>query len=163
MSAPYASHLPVLRAVLATYKPKRVLELGSGPYSTPLFLDAGVKLTSLETDDEWFMKAEAFADFDLRLVENVAESLPLLIDFDLVFVDDSHDLAERERTIRAVLSQSHPLTVLHDAEVREYRAAITELSDCTFICTVNPHVAIAFPDGFDRRYDALLEAINKEL
>lgn len=160
---PYASHLPILRAVLAAYKPKRVLELGSGPHSTPLFLDAGVKLTSLETDDDWFMQAEERGDFDVRLVENVAESLPALTDYDLVFVDDSDTLDDRLATIRAALSQPHPLTVLHDAEVPEYRAAITELSRCIFVCTVDPHVAIAYPEGYDRRYGPLLKAIQREL
>jgi predicted O-methyltransferase YrrM len=159
---PYASHLPTLRAVLRTYSPKRVLELGTGPHSTSLFIEAGVTLTSLETSGAWHEKAQGYGEFDLRLVDDVATCLPSLTDYDLVFVDDSDNLADRERSIRAVLSQPHPLTVIHDAEVPEYRTAIRELGNGIFVCTHAPHTAIVYPEGFDRRYEALLQAIQEE-
>ena len=163
MIDPYATHLPVLRAVLATYSPKRVLELGAGPHSTPLFLEAGVRLTSLETNAEWFMKAEEKANFDIRLVENAADSLPPLTRYDLVFVDDSHDAEHREQTLRAVLSQPHPLTVIHDAEIPEYRMVMRELSDPLYVCALEPQTALCWPEGADRRYPDLLKALNGEL
>jgi hypothetical protein len=163
MSDPYATHLPVLRAVLKTYEPKRVLELGIGMHSTPLFLNAGVSLTSLETNGSWFCRAENLADFDIRLVDDIPASLPSLTDYDLVFVDDSDNATDRERTIRAVLSQPHPLTVIHDAEVPEYRAAMKELSDPLFICAMTPHTALCWPEGADRKYTDLLAALNGEL
>lgn len=114
MSDPYATHLPVLRLVLALVKPLSVLELGAGEYSTRFFLDAGVGLTTLESDETWFHKAEGYGDFDLRLVEDM--SLPPLDLYDLVFIDNGTSAAERSPVIRDVLSQPHPVTVIHDAE-----------------------------------------------
>ena len=140
----YASHLPVLQMMLGLVKPKRVLELGSGPHSTPLFLQAGVKLTSLETDEGWFMKAEGYGDFDLRLVEDVVESLPLIGDFDLVFIDNSDNETDREKAIRAVLSQAHPVTVIHDAEYPLYRAAIEEAKNYMIFSDLVPHTAVCW-------------------
>ena len=140
----YASHLPVLQMMLGLVKPKRVLELGCGSHSTPLFLQAGVKLTSLETDEEWFMKAEGYGDFDVRLVEDVVESLPLLTDFDLVFIDNSDNETDREKAIRAVLSQDHPVTVIHDAEYPLYRAAIEEAKNYMIFSDLVPHTAVCW-------------------
>ena len=54
-ASPYATHLPVLSAASSVMKVRSVLELGSGPFSTPLFLGRRVfpdleKLISHEDD-----------------------------------------------------------------------------------------------------------------
>ena len=121
----YASHLPVLRMVLALAKPKRVLELGMGSYSTPAFLASPLeRLVSIETVPEWAVAADYDERHTIRVVEDTAEALPDLHDFDLVFIDNDDNPTDRERAIRAVLSQEHPATVIHDAENPAYQAAI---------------------------------------
>ena len=47
----WATHQPLIRAVLALYDPKFVLELGAGMYSTPLFI--GREFMCIENDIEW--------------------------------------------------------------------------------------------------------------
>lgn len=122
---PYASHLPTLRFVLALVKPKRVLELGAGIYSTPLFLacPSVERLETIETDERWV--PEPSERLTVRLVKDTVEALPEdLTAYDLVFIDNADNPADRERTIRAVLEQSHPVTVIHDADI--YDEAINQ-------------------------------------
>jgi predicted O-methyltransferase YrrM len=134
VSDPYGSHLPTLAYVLAKVQPKRVLELGMGRYSTPMFLywPSVEWLHSLETDPEW---AEEFTDDKLlvSLVDDVAENLPDLTAYDLVFIDDSDNATDRQRTIRAVLSKEHPVTVIHDADFPPYVQAMAEFVDDVWV------------------------------
>lgn len=84
-TAPYGTHVPVLMAAIALIKPKRILELGSGFYSTPLFLDkrycpSVTQLTSIETDASWFEHVRSVLGedqrWDSRLIQtSVAEWL----------------------------------------------------------------------------------------
>lgn len=126
MSDPYASHLPTLKFVLALVKPRLVLELGAGLYSTKAFLDCPSveRVRSIETDREWAKRVQD-ERLTMRVVDDTVAELPHnLMDYDLVFIDNADNPADRERAIRAVLGREHPVTVIHDAEV--YAAAITE-------------------------------------
>lgn len=138
-SDPYASHLPVLQALPSAFSIERVLELGAGLHSTPAFLALpGLKhLTSVENDPQWAARVRSDDErHDVLVVEgSIADNLPPLEDYDLVFIDDSTSAHERARTIRAVLSQPHPPVVIHDAEVPEYAAAIVE-------CGAGPATAV---------------------
>ena len=145
MTDPYASHLPILRMVLGLVKPKRVLELGAGNYSTPCFLECPTveRLVTLETDPEWVPAVDP--KLTLHIVEDAAEELPDLRSYDLVFVDNADNAADRERAIRAVLTQPHPPTVIHDADYPSYRKAITDLAENHWIFTdYFPHTAVAW-------------------
>jgi predicted O-methyltransferase YrrM len=125
---PYSSHLLLLRSLLRTARPERVLEFGAGLYSTPCFLERPElkRIVSVEADPEWRKKVAHHCD-DSRLV--LRPDKRVLPDaFDLIFIDDGGSAAERLDTIRFVLSQTHPTTVIHDAEVPEYAAAIKELA-----------------------------------
>jgi ubiquinone/menaquinone biosynthesis C-methylase UbiE len=52
----WATHQPLIKAVMELYKPAFVLELGSGIYSTPLFLSYGVEFVTIENDKGWCQK-----------------------------------------------------------------------------------------------------------
>jgi hypothetical protein len=52
-AAVYSSHVPLIRAALEVFRPRHVLELGAGTYSTTQFLRAESS-TSLEQDDSWY-------------------------------------------------------------------------------------------------------------
>ena len=112
-ATPYATHMPVLIALAVVVRPRRVLELGSGPFSTSLFLDKDVfpdleTLVSYEDDEEWapvVMDALGTATrLDFRMVDEVREAVPVadLDSFDLIFIDDSRTAGERSQTIRTV-------------------------------------------------------------
>lgn len=50
----WQTHQPLIKAVMDLYKPKFILELGQGPFSTPLFIKDGIEFLSLENDIEWY-------------------------------------------------------------------------------------------------------------
>lgn len=141
----YASHLKVLTTVLNTYKPKRVLEYGSGRHSTPLFLSRPhvEKLTVVESDFVWRreLTTEYRDDRMTVLVEGYANPR----NYDLVFIDDGVNADQRCRTIRNVLSRKHPVVVIHDAEVPEYRKLMEELADEVLIYRTEPDTAVVLP------------------
>ena len=52
----WSSHQPLIRAVLAEFKPRYILELGMGEYSTPIFIDYSPEfMLSVENDVKWQM------------------------------------------------------------------------------------------------------------
>jgi predicted O-methyltransferase YrrM len=154
---PFSTHLPLL-TTLGMLRPIRsVLELGSGPFSTPLFLDRTVypdleRLVSYEDVPEWeaVVREAAGPDprLDLRMVPAVSEAVPVgeLGDFDLIFIDDSRRLAERARTIKTV-GQTRPraIVVIHDIEWRPYyRAAKRGFDHVLPVVAFTPQVAMCW-------------------
>lgn len=146
MSEDYGSHLPVLQAVMGLIKPRSVLELGAGDHSTPFFLSQPIeRLVSVETDPKW---REQIAELHIgqgRL--NLHSSLNYLkrdslAGFDLIFIDDGTCAEEREESIRWVLSQKHPPTVIHDAEV--YATAIDEFTSDYAVIPTKPETAVVW-------------------
>lgn len=49
----WATHQPLIKVVMEIFKPGFVLELGTGFYSTPLFIDYGTNLMVVDNDLEW--------------------------------------------------------------------------------------------------------------
>jgi len=80
----WASHQPLINAILDLYDPKFVLELGVGMYSTPLFRYRNAMF--IENDKEWIEKMEA--EFGVNIHYHETE----INDFDLV-----DDLTEDQR------------------------------------------------------------------
>jgi hypothetical protein len=142
MRDPYASHLSVLTTLLNTYHPERVLEYGSGKYSTPLFLSRRhiKKLTVVEQDLVWRQEL-VYNNHDPRMTV-LAEGNPSPMNYDLILIDDGITSEQRCRTIRAVLSRRHPVVVIHDAEVEEYRELMDELAEEVLIYRTGPDTAV---------------------
>jgi predicted O-methyltransferase YrrM len=152
---PYATHLPILAALARIYSIRRVLELGSGPYSTSLYLDRRVfpdleVLVSLEDDFDWgrvvLDAVGEDARLDLRMVSAVREAVPKdLSGFDLIFVDDSRTSAERSATIASVFRASPSgIVVVHDYEQRCYRVAARGFSRRFIFSTFTPQVGVCW-------------------
>lgn len=152
-SNPYATHVPVLLSVSRIVRPKSVLELGSGPFSTSLFLNSDAfpdleRLVSFEDDSKWadIVSSEVGDDprFDYRLVDRVPNAVPDdLSRYDLIFVDDSTVTPDRVETIRRVLGQNpQGLVVVHDFENRFYRAAARGKSRQYIMGTFTPQVGL---------------------
>lgn len=118
--AGYETHL----AVLETLAFRHVLEFGAGPHSTRFFIERAETVCSVEGDDEWFEWATGeYIDADnLTLTRTRPRSL---VEFDLILIDDGQTAAQRVETLVWVLSRKRrPPTVVHDAEVPEYRAVL---------------------------------------
>ena len=145
----YSSHLPILKAVLRSTNPKRVLEYGAGEHSTAALLahPSVETVVSYEPDNDWKAKirAEHKGETRLRFTKS-KDHCP--VNFDLIFIDDGTKEAERLETIEHVLSQAHPTVVIHDADVPAYLDAIGRLSDDFSVFPTNPDTAVVAPCEF---------------
>ncbi len=154
----YATHLPVLIGLARLLPVKRVLELGSGRYSTAAFLGRKafpdlVTLESIEDDPAWFKQMAALAGSDprakLRLVPApLRNSLPPDIDrhYDVVFVDDSPDAIQRAATIHRLsqLRLHQSVIVIHDYEIKAIRQAARGFAHRVEFTAFNPTTALAW-------------------
>ncbi len=139
---PYTTHVPVLIALGQRLKVERVLELGSGLFSTPLFLDTAffpdlVRLDSHEDDSSWAHQVSALIGTDPRLTLTKVEAKVWeqiaglsLHQYDLIFVDDSRELVDRARTLTelARCSLGGAVLVIHDFEHAAYRQPVSKFS-----------------------------------
>jgi predicted O-methyltransferase YrrM len=169
---PYATHTPILMGIGRSQKIRKVLELGSGPYSTAIFLDREVfpdleSLVSYEDDPEWLPVVQAAVGddprLDLRMVNAVRESVPDDIsDFDLIFIDDSRSPAERSQTIASV-REKHPraIVAIHDYEQRPYRAAARGFDQRHVVGTFTPQVGVCYNNSANVDEDALFLALRR--
>lgn len=160
---PYATHLPVLVGLARLRPIRRVLELGSGLHSTPLFLNRHIytdldSLVSLEDDPAWTETVRASAGhdsrLDLRTVAHVSAAIPRDIsEFDLIFVDDSRTCTERTATIIAVHERNpRGLVAIHDFEQRSYRRAGRLFANQLVFNSLTPQVGLLWSTAdVDRR------------
>lgn len=143
----YSSHLPTLRRVLRDFPIKRVLETGSGLYSTAFFLARGVELVSIENNPDWGQPKRPRHDF--RLVDGpVWQHLPPLEGFDLIFVDDDPP-EEREETLRRVLAAAPALVVAHDADHNKFDEILSGFAQYRD-SSRKPHTAVLHPRPNER-------------
>lgn len=133
----YATHTPILIGVAALTSPRRILELGSGKFSTPTLNDPALFPTAehihtMEDDAEWADIVRALpldpARSCFELVPSIRDRLSEmdLSSHDLIFVDNAVSTAERAATLRIVLDRARAdaVIVMHDFEWRAYRAEV---------------------------------------
>jgi len=126
LTDPYSTHMPVLQAVGKLINPRRVLEFGTGIYSTLTFLNrnyyAGlVTLHAIENDPSWIERIKQLTDDRrLRYVEHPAD----LDGYDIIFVDNGQSDHDRMLVIRALVAAgvTGPV-IIHDSELQQYRDA----------------------------------------
>src|SRR5437016_13483683 len=102
---PAATHIPILIALSKLITVNKVIELGTGLYSTPLFLNRSVypflqSLHSYENNVSWINKVkQSIKDPRLNLVEvngpmySAASELDFSA-FDIILIDDSVTIAD---------------------------------------------------------------------
>jgi hypothetical protein len=134
---PYATHLPVLVGVAAACRPERLVEFGSGDFSTLAFVDESVfpsllQIESYENDLHWMRHMEAMLANTRRVTcrfvdGRMRDAVPgaNLGAADLIFIDDSKSAWERAYTVRQVarLCGEGPITIVHDYELPAIRVA----------------------------------------
>jgi len=138
----FATAMPVLIGLSSLLPVKKVLEFGSGFYSTSLFLNKSIfpdliELTSYENDLSWYnnVKSKIGDDNRIKLIYincemNSVVSKIKLSEYDLIFIDDSIDSISRSETIKKVINQcdSQNIIVIHDYEIKRYRQASKGIS-----------------------------------
>lgn len=125
----WSSHYPILVKVLNQIQTGDVLELGMGPFSTPLLhwlcVDKGLKLFSFDNDPKYwelnqkFATATSFHQMSLILNDNwddLWQGPFSLADkhFSVAFVD--HKPAKRRYLDIAKLAKLADLVIIHDSE-----------------------------------------------
>jgi hypothetical protein len=81
----WATHQPLIKAVMELYAPHFILELGSGIYSTPLFKDSN--LLCIENDKDWVELLKH--DMNINIIHH---DLGDVHDYDLV-----NDISEKQK------------------------------------------------------------------
>ncbi len=160
---PFATHIPVIVGVAAACLPQRLVEFGSGNYSTLAFLDETVfpslvQVESYENNLYWMQQMEAKLAGNPRVVCRFFEgrmrgavSGANLTEADLIFIDDSPSGWERSHTLIEVARNcgDRPITIVHDYELPtlrltcrmfEHRFAFTTFTpQCCAVWNGNPH------------------------
>ena len=119
----YSTHVLILQDIIKNYPIQNAIEFGMGYYSTPIFIDNGCKLTSIEMHQrEFFLQTSAKhsgkADFHLMLGEDLAvDYLKTTSEWDMVFVD-GHEKS-RDRVINEAFKHTQ-MIMCHDSEAKIY-------------------------------------------
>lgn len=121
----FASHVPTLTAIAASFPITTVLEFGAGVHSTPLFLNRDAfpdveSVVSHEHRADWIAKVRSEVDderLDLRLTP--IEAMPShVVPSDLAFIDCNDGPVDDYSTRRRLLDVCRQcgIVVVHDAE-----------------------------------------------
>jgi CheY-like chemotaxis protein len=152
---PYGTHIPVLIATAKIRTIRSVLELGGGEFSTPLFLRRDAfpdleRLVVVESDPDWLPHIERHTTRDQRATVTFATDIAsvvadLEIDrYDLILVDDSADVGDRSRTIKAVAGSrpTNAIVAVHDFEIIQYRVAARGFGRPVVVREFTPQTAL---------------------
>lgn len=154
----FASHIPILIGLTNVLKPKTILELGPGLYSTKLFLNESslpnlIKFVCLESDYEWLEKVKPLfnqsTNHQLLYTSGKVSSYVKKIDdfFDLVFIDDSYTLDDRAESIKNIsesASLNKALIVIHDYEETKYQIASEKFSNRYIFRCFYPRIGVVW-------------------
>ncbi len=113
----WGSHIPILRYINNILRVEKVLEVGSGIYSSRTFLDKKyfpdlISVQSFETNKKWYkyMRKTKDARYSINLIKHVY-NFPEF--YDLIFVDGSE--SDRKK-IMGTMPKSGTIFVMHDSE-----------------------------------------------
>jgi hypothetical protein len=172
---PYATHLPVLVGVASAFRLERVVEFGSGDFSTLTFLDQVVfpnvlRIESYENNLEWMQHVQARLAGNPRAVCHFFEGRMRdavcradLAAADLIFIDDSPSGWERAHTIKELAREylERPMTIVHDYDLPAIRVACRKFEH-RFPFTFFTPQSCAVWNG-DRHRRTLLEGVAQRI
>lgn len=154
-----ASHLPVLALAARVAPIRKVVEFGSGRFSTRAFLDRRLfpdleSLTSYEDDEKWAQRARELVSPDtrwaLRPVSDTGASARLIYaggvsGADLVLVDNGRDRASKRGVLVEALFRTDfaGLVLLHDADDKMNRNALSVFPNCRLFAPARGHPTTA--------------------
>lgn len=144
----WATHQPLLKAVLKLYKPEFALELGAGFHSTLALKEAGINYLSIDDDKEWAgymvdayktnvvwhdtgMKNSnmPFTDLKIGEIEKLADyykAIPIEVKKNILFVD--HFTCGRIIAINTLKSKFDAI-IFHDCQPEGQKAFSYDLID----------------------------------
>jgi len=158
---PYSSHIPVLIGISSIINIKNILELGSGSYSTGLFLNKKAypnleRLDSYEDDLQWGRKIANDFSKDQRLHLNIV-NYPInqnlvninYAQYDLIFIDDSQKSSDRAKTIKEICNNNlgNSILIIHDFEMDSYRKAAKKIKHYFTFSSYTPCTGVLWQKG----------------
>jgi hypothetical protein len=172
---PFATHIPVLVGVAAACLPQRLVEFGSGNFSTLAFLDEAVfpslvHVESYENNLYWMQQMEAKLAGNPRVTCHFFEgrmrgavSGANLAAADLIFMDDSPSGWERSHTLIEVARTcgERPTTIVHDYELPTLRLACLKFDHRFAFATFTPQCCAVWNGNPQRK--TLLDGVAKRL
>jgi hypothetical protein len=126
----YQTHEPILRSIGKLFPEiKRVLEYGSGIYSTGLFLDRDVfpnleKLDSTENDCGWITKTRERFGNDCRWLLVGDDEVDPTNEYDLVMIDSSSRESRCRTADKLIALEFSGIVVFHDTEAEWYQSSL---------------------------------------
>ena len=163
----YASHLPILAGLGSRLKIRRILELGSGEYSTAAFLNYSIfphliELVSVEDNPDWMQRVQIHhpgAHDRLRMASD-ENSIRDYSPFDLIFVDSASAPARIDSLSRFLALDSLPgIVVVHDTELPAYREVLDKFPFIREFKTYEPETSVLWRDS--SKGPALINALNE--
>lgn len=164
-----------LASMASLIRPKTILELGSGRYSSRIFLDKDFfplveKVDSFENDQNWSDIVRDLLGNDERFeltcrqgaISKQIESIDLE-KYDLIFIDDSVTSEERSKTIQTIASKGpkRPVAVIHDFDHFPYRKASSRFRYSFRFDSMNPHTGVL--SNANQLAMKTLSAVNQEI
>ncbi len=119
-----ASHVPVLTCISSMFKIETIVEIGSGPISTRLFLDRNCfryvkSLISYETREGWYRKVLSLIDederLDYRLITGSIEDIDPTHTGDILFLDG---IKVHRKFGVETLGKNFKFVILHDYKIK---------------------------------------------
>lgn len=146
---PYATHLPVLRALGKRLRIGSVLEFGCGLYSTLEFLNRQsfpylFVVDSVEEDVSWRGRIlQEVRDSRLIFLTGAQQMARRIDAYDLIFIDNGRAAVERVPVIRMMAeAQPRGVVVIHDYEAPAYQEAARGFEHRLVYDALTPHTAV---------------------
>lgn len=161
---PFRTHIPILKELNKKFKFKNILELGSGNYSTRLFLNKKIfssleNLVTIEDSYIWYKKTKnKFKNKKLKIVfsKKISETIKNISirKYDLIFIDNSMISDEREKTIKNLCSRklSNQIIIIHDYEYYPYRFASKKIKYKYRFTCLTPNTGILSNNFLNKKY-----------
>jgi len=172
---PYATHIPVLIGVAAACLPQKVVEFGSGDFSTLTFLNQTVfpsvlRVDSYENNRDWIRRMQVKLSGNPRAACHFFEgrmrdaiSCDNLAAADLIFIDDSPSGWERAHTVKEVarICSERSITIVHDYDLPAIRIACRKFEHRVAFTSFTPQSCAVWNGNPDRK--VLLEGVVQKL
>jgi hypothetical protein len=170
---PYATHVPILVGVATAFKPKVLIEFGSGTFSTLSFLDDVAfpslqKVESYENNRQWFEQVREQLPpntlIDLHFVEgdmHQAVDGANTREAGVIFIDDSPTEKARVPTVEEVARRcgDEPVVILHDYDLWRLRLTARKFENRICFRAFNPQSCTMWHGHPERR--PILETVNR--
>jgi len=123
----WSTHRPIIQMVLSYFNPKYIVELGSGNFSTPLFVEHNVHTKCIESEYEWYVHSKnKYPDLDIVYHKNPGE---------MTIYTKIHELTGEQRT--EITDFYQKLLIIAEKEVAHPSLLFVDQFNCGRTISIN--------------------------